>query len=115
VNYFAAVYFSGTSGPNTGPSGQNAYIVTSQLSRSNTSSTAVSIPNTFDINSTAGDNCTEIAIPLKGLYPNGYYGTDNLSIAAFIVGGSGGSYVGVGIPYPQATKYGANVPGGYSL
>jgi len=113
VNYFAAVYFSGTSGPNTGPSGQNAYIVTSQLSRSNTSSTAVSIPNTFDINSTAGDNCTEIAIPLKGLYPNGYYGTDNLSIAAFIVGGTNGSYVGVGIPYPQATKYGANVPGGY--
>ncbi|WP_075056560.1 hypothetical protein [Thermogymnomonas acidicola] len=99
VNYFAAVYFGG---PNSDPSGEDAFMVNSPLSASNTSPSAVSIQNYFVFG--GSNNTVEIRIPWQALFPYGYSGTLHMNISAFIVGGSG-AWVGIGMPYSQVGKY----------
>ncbi len=100
INYFTAVWFSGTNEANTDPSGPNAYLVSSPLSDSNTSTEAVPISNNFDY----GPSGIEFSIPWSGLFPYGHIGNLVMSISTFIIGSSG-PWVGIGIPYAQEGVY----------
>ncbi len=102
MNYFAAVWFSGSSGPNTGISGMAAYMVNSSVSESNTTPTAKLIPNYFVFNGT--NDTTEIRIPWTAMFPYGHSENLIMNISVFIVGGSG-PWVGIGIPYAQKGIY----------
>ena len=98
MNYFTAVYFGS---PNGGISGENAYVINSQISQSNPAPNAVSIQNFYKFG--AVNNTTEIRIPWSALFPYGYSGPLVMNISAFVVGG--GAWLGNGIPYLQQSAY----------
>ena len=97
VNYFSAVYFSGSGQPN----GNDSYIIDSKLTQSNTSPQATVINSNWDFNSM--NMTTELSIPINRILTPGTTSL-NLSMAALVIGGSG-SWVGTGIPYLQKGPY----------
>ena len=99
INYAAIVYSSGL---NTGPSGQTAVRITSDLSASNTASvTSVAIANTWGF----GPSGYEVAINWSGLFPSGLpNSTIGLHLSACVVGG-GGAWVGICAPFLQQGAY----------
>ena len=97
VNYFSAVYFSGS----RQPQGNNSYIINSKLNESNTSPQAVPIKSEWDFNS--ANMTAELSIPLNEILSKGVTSL-NLSMAALVIGGSG-SWVGTGIPFAQEGPY----------
>ena len=107
INAFIDVYFASISNPDM----RGLYLVTSNLSTSNSTPTAKSENLTSDFNSHY--NTTEFAIPFSDLYALGNYSKVNLSLSAFVVGNSGSygdsstgwSWVGTGLPYNQTGIY----------
>lgn len=97
VNYFSAVYFSGSGQT----SGNNSFIINSKQSDSNTASQATIVRSTWDFN--VSNLTTEISIPVNQILSPGTSSL-NLSVAALVIGGSG-SWVGTGIPYDQQGPY----------
>ncbi len=75
--------------------------VTSDVGASSLTSVAVNYTAVY--NSTL--NTTELMVPLSEIGPLYLNGVPYISIAAFVVGGSG-VYVGTGVPYTQGTPYG---------
>jgi len=74
VNYFSAVYFSGSGQPQ----GNNSYIINSNLNESNTSPQAVPIKSEWDFNS--ANMTAELSIPLNQILSTGVTSL-NLSMA----------------------------------
>ena len=103
VNVFSAIWFGGND--NSNPSGNSTYIVNSQLSSSNSSSTAIPVQSTWYLSPT--NNTTEIGIPLRYIFEN-YSGINpiitSINLAILLIGGSS-SWVGDGIPYNQQGPY----------
>ena len=101
VSDFAAVYFGGR---NTNTSGFDVYQILTPPSDSNStpSDRAIASQSYFQ----GANDSVEIGIPLSALYPVNPSTKENLSVSAFVVGGSG-SWVGSGIPYPQVGAYNA--------
>ncbi len=99
VNEFSAVWFGGND--NTQVSGNNSFVVTSEVSNSNVSPYAVPISSTWFLSS--ANNSTEIAIPLSSIYANNT-GNETLGIVALVIGGTS-SWVGTAVPYNQIGPY----------
>ena len=97
MNYMATVY-----SPNSGPSGQNAFVINSSVAKSDTSPFATTITSYFRFGSAM--NTTEIRIPWTSLFPYGHSGNLDMNISAFVVG-SGGPWLGTGIPFSQKGTY----------
>ncbi len=97
VNYFSAVYFTGSDQP----TGNNSYVINSRLNLSNTSPQATLIKSEWKFSSS--NETTELSIPINQILSPGTTSL-NISIAAFVIGGSG-PWVGTGIPYPQVGQY----------
>ena len=100
MNYFAGVYFSGSS-PNSGPSTPAAFSISSYTTDTS-APVATEIQSSFVFGSV--NNTTEITIPWSGMFPDGFTGDLSFGISAFVVGGSG-PWVGSGIPYSQIGAY----------
>ncbi len=98
MNYFSGIYFNGI---NTNPDGIT-YALSTKISESDISSTAVAINSTFVFSSI--NNTTEIAIPWSSMFPDGFHGDLNFGLSTFIIGSSG-PWVGTGIPYAQKGIY----------
>ena len=99
VNVFSAIYFGGND--NSNPSGNATYIINSQLSSSNFSSSGVPVHSIWYLS--PGNNTTEIGIPLKYIFEN-YSGINSINVAILLIGGSS-SWVGDAIPYNQQGPY----------
>lgn len=100
MNYFAGVYFSGSS-PNSDPSTPAAFSISSYTTDTS-APVATEIQSSFVFSSV--NNTTEITIPWSEMFPDGFTGDLSFGISAFVVGGSG-PWVGSGIPYSQIGAY----------
>ncbi len=101
VSDIAALYFGGN---NINVSGYGVYQVLTPPSDSNSTPSDRMVSSTHLFSAVNGS--VEIALPIASVFPSNPSPQENLTLGAFVVGSSG-SWVGTGIPFPQAGKYNA--------
>lgn len=80
-----------------------------------TTASAISAsPISYNVLFNPTDNSTELMVPLSEIGPAYSNGVLNISLAAFVIGGSG-FYVGTGIPYDQPEIYPNSPPNYFNI
>ena len=77
-------------------------------------STIIASPISYNVLFTPTYNSTELMVPLSEIGPAYSNGVLNISLAAFVIGGSG-FYVGTGIPYNQPEIYPNSPPNYFNI